>query len=198
MYKLLSDRQHAHRKGHCCEPQLTIGLKSWIIIENILDFQKAFDTPPHELLESKLFSYGIGGKTLKWIDSFLCFIQQRVVVNGLKSDRAPVLAGVPRASFLVPCSLCTFKWHLIRYWVWNNLLMTVFAIVKLRIKTQWNFRRILIDCVALQGNGVWDFKKTDQEDPCFIYLRGNWPWKRWKKKKRKVSNTIDLRWIIHM
>ena len=37
----------------------------------ILDFEKAFDTPPHELLKSKLFSYGIGGKTLKWIDIFL-------------------------------------------------------------------------------------------------------------------------------
>ena len=49
----------------------------------ILDFEKAFDTPPHELLKSKLFSYGIGGKTLKWTDSFLCFRQQRVVVNGV-------------------------------------------------------------------------------------------------------------------
>ena len=37
----------------------------------ILDFEKAFDTP-HELLKSKLFSYGIGGKTIKWIDAFLC------------------------------------------------------------------------------------------------------------------------------
>ena len=52
----------------------------------ILDFEKAFDTPPHELLESKLFSYGIGGKTLKWINAFLCYRQQRVVVNGVKSD----------------------------------------------------------------------------------------------------------------
>ena len=42
----------------------------------ILDFKKAFDTHPHELLKSKLFSYGIGGKTLKWINSFLCFRQQ--------------------------------------------------------------------------------------------------------------------------
>ena len=32
---------------------------------SILDFEKAFDTSPHELLKSKLFSYGIGGKTLK-------------------------------------------------------------------------------------------------------------------------------------
>ena len=30
-------------------------------------------------VKSKLFSYGTGGKTLKWIDSFLCFRQQRVV-----------------------------------------------------------------------------------------------------------------------
>ena len=36
----------------------------------ILDFEKAFDTPPHALLKSKLFSYGIGGTTLKCIKVF--------------------------------------------------------------------------------------------------------------------------------
>ena len=62
--------------------------------------------------------------------------------------------------------------------------MTVFAIVKLRMKkTQGNFRGILIDWVPGQGNGYeistcqmqYDAadKKTDQEDPCFIYLGGN-------------------------
>ena len=39
----------------------------------ILDFEKAFDTPPHELLKSKLFSYRIGDKTLKWVNAFLCY-----------------------------------------------------------------------------------------------------------------------------
>ena len=77
-YKLLSDRQHAFRKRHSCETQLTTVINDWAkILDNggqvdtfSLDFEKAFDTPPHELLKGKLFGCGIGGKSLKWIDSF--------------------------------------------------------------------------------------------------------------------------------
>ena len=35
----------------------------------ISDFEKAFDTPSHELLKSKLYRYGIGGKTMKFCAS---------------------------------------------------------------------------------------------------------------------------------
>ena len=52
-YKLLSDRQHAFRKGHSCETQLTTIINDWAkILDNrgqvdtfILDSVKAFDTP---------------------------------------------------------------------------------------------------------------------------------------------------------
>ena len=80
-YIIFSDTQRAFRNRHSCETQLTSVINdSANIFDNggqvdtfILDFEKAFDTPPHELLKSKLFCYGIGGKTLKWIDSFLCY-----------------------------------------------------------------------------------------------------------------------------
>ena len=81
-HKLLSYRQHAFRKEHSCETQLTTVINDWAkILDNrgqvdtfILDFEKAFDTPPHELLKSKLFSYRIGGKDIE-MDRFFSLLQ---------------------------------------------------------------------------------------------------------------------------
>ena len=58
--KLLSD--HSFRKGLSCETQLTTVINDWAkILDNIgqvdtfiLDFEKASDTPPHELLKKQI------------------------------------------------------------------------------------------------------------------------------------------------
>ena len=65
-------------------------------------FAKAFDSVPHERLLGKLKSYGINGKVLEWIKAFLSNRRQIVIANGMKSDPATVLSGIPQGSFLGP------------------------------------------------------------------------------------------------
>ena len=159
-HRLLSEKQHAFRKWHSCETQLITVIDDWAKILNnqgqvdtfILDFEKAFDTPPHELLKSKLFSPGIGGKTMKWIDAFLCFRQQRVVVNGVKSDWAPVVSGVPQGTVLGPL---LFSLHI------NDIMSDIESEIRLFADDCVCYREIkyIEDTLKLQKDidrlGVW-------------------------------------------
>ena len=59
------------------------------------DFDKAFDTIPHEHLLNKLQGYGIQGKVWGWIRNNLQS-RQRVALNGAKSNWSLVSSGVPK------------------------------------------------------------------------------------------------------
>ena len=67
-----------------------------------LDFAKAFDKVPHRRLISKLLNYGISGKLLTWIESFLSNRRQRVVLGDTVSDWSAVTSSVPQGSVLGP------------------------------------------------------------------------------------------------
>ena len=87
---LITNRQHAFYKGRSCTTQLCTVIHDWSkSIDQglktdvfILDFAKAFDSVPHERLKAKLFRYGINGKTLEWIDKFLCHRYQQENMKG--------------------------------------------------------------------------------------------------------------------
>jgi len=67
-----------------------------------MDFAKAFDKLPHQLLLYKLKYYGINSNAFFWISDFLTNRTQTVVLEGTMSDKVPVTLGVPQDTVLGP------------------------------------------------------------------------------------------------
>ena len=65
-----------------------------------LDFTKAFDSVSHHGLLLKLSQYGVKGKLLQWLESYLGGLGQRCLVHDFTSSRCPVISGVPEGCIL--------------------------------------------------------------------------------------------------
>ena len=101
---------HGFIKGRSCTTQMVYVLHhlgkvldcSGQIDVLYLDFSKAFDSVPHNLLLYKLNQYGINGSLLNWFWSYLMGRRQRVVIESSSSDWLPVVSGDPQGSILGP------------------------------------------------------------------------------------------------
>ena len=108
--QIICPNQHGFQKFKSCLTQLLPHLDH--IFQNLLnnmdteviylDYAKAFDKVDHQLLLQKLYDYGIRGKLLMWLHSYLTNRWQTVVVNGQHSYKAKVKSGVPQGTVLGP------------------------------------------------------------------------------------------------
>ena len=181
---ILTDLQHAFRRNRSCETQLINVIDDWSkclekglqVDSFVLDFEKAFDTVPHELLKLKLHSYGVSKQVLNWISAFLSNRSQSVVVNGSSSNKADVLSGVPQGTVLGPILFIIFI---------NDIVKCVDSQIRLFADDCVCYRviRNISDCLALQKDidrlGKWarDWGMRFQPSKCNMI--------RFSKKTRK-------------
>ena len=105
-HNIISCNQHGFQAGKSCLTNLLHCMNDWTTSYDkqpkegtdiiYTDFQKAFDSVQHKRLLHKLSVYGIQGKLLNWIKSFLTNRRQRVLLNGSPSDWEAVVSGVPQ------------------------------------------------------------------------------------------------------
>jgi len=107
---LLFDSQYGFRSKHSTElaaleliDRIVCGMdKSKIPVSIFLDLSKAFDTLDHDILLDKLQYYGLYGRNLDLMKSYLNSRQQYVVFNDIFSDLSFIKTGVPQGSILGP------------------------------------------------------------------------------------------------
>ena len=82
--------------------------KSNSVLSIFIDFSKAFDTVPHDILLHKLDHYGIRGRMNAWFSDYLSNRSQTCVFENHESSSLNSTLGVPQGSVLGPLLFLLF------------------------------------------------------------------------------------------
>ena len=123
-------------------------------ITAFLDLAKAFDTVNHRILLRKLARYGIRGKALELIDSYLSDRLQRVKLDSIKSNDKSIDTGVPQGSILGPLLFILYINDLFDVLPENTVLSYADDTVVVCTGTSWNEAQQKMNH-TLQSVSVW-------------------------------------------
>lgn len=102
--------QHGFRSEHSCESQIVSLFQDLADVVDaggrvdavVIDFAKAFDVVPHNLLIRKVLTSGVDARVVRWISEFLRDRKQKVRIGNQFSTTGNVTSGVPQGSVLGP------------------------------------------------------------------------------------------------
>ena len=148
-----------------------------------------------------IYGCDIGGKTLKWIDSFLCYRQQRVVVNGANRIGPRFCLVSHRALSSVPCfffflyinDISTYIDSEIRLFADDCVCYRETKATEDTLKLQKDIdqlgcwaRKMGCEISTCQMQYNANNKEADKKYPCFIHSGGNGP----RKCRKYLGVTI--------
>ena len=106
---IICTSQFGFRNKHSCESQLLVIVDDFAkALRKLQETGRYWNFGPFKSIRQsascktcqKLDFYGINGKTLSWIQSFLNSRQQNVVINVVCSSSCAVTSGIPQGSVL--------------------------------------------------------------------------------------------------
>ena len=114
--RFLTKYQSGFRRLHSTVTAMLKNTNGWLLNMDkghyngviLFDLKKAFDTVDHGILKEKLKNYGIQNTELAWFGSYLLGRKQYCSLNGVSSETAEVLYGIPQGSCLGPLPFLIF------------------------------------------------------------------------------------------
>ena len=178
---LISPSQYGFRKGRSIQSQLTACMDVWTkalsegkCAETVYtDFAAAYDVISHPKLLYALFSLGISGPVLRWINSLVTNRSFAVKTGVSSTAPRPVTSGLLQGSSL-SCTL----------WLcfMNSLLVELNAIPNVSVYAYADDAKIISTCpLALQtaldclSKWVSDWQMRLSLPKCFVYQIGEGP-----------------------